>query len=782
MKIEKYSEFNNQNISEEIDWANIKYKIGKLGSITKGGKFFGKGKQNDKAKAEIDAILGDAKNKFISDMDKKIKEAIPEFPNNKERDKFLDGLSIISATYDSIVQACLRTYGSPETGELKGLLKKDEQGNYTTVLKPEDKGYMPIDMANTLILSLQKYMQKIIDYDLSTSYTIFENAQLTQEEVSLLIEEISLNPLNWFKKKPETAALAGGTDTATKKMVNSSKYEKIIGALGVSLGVFGWVVQTEWFKTMMETWLNKPEITKDVVTTDIKNLNMQIKDGEGMTQALNRTFGTSFNRNTPVTEFINTLKEKGLGNSPTEIFNNLGMQSASPNPSFNSDAVSALSSGGNLQNAFSGIFSGKGGSLLALNPGKFLAKQITTQITKVVIQQAVKTGTTVAAGLAAAGPVLTGIGIAMVAGAITSWLLKRKAKKSSRYKDLQELLEKFQKLIVVEKMIKYSNGEEIVVIGGGEGGGTGNTGNTGEEEIPSEKSIYPLMIKNLKALNSMLITFDGVKAEGEGGGSGSKNQSLKIGNEYLYTNKKGEKKKVKLISLTHDTSIGGDKTWLTKDDTKGDTLGSGKVSVISRDKDNKYTSKSPEFAVDSNQLSPLKESLLLEKEFGKGSRNVEVTKGEDYLTQALGNIRKSIKSIKDEKDKGIGITTKFLGDVLDKKMDSNSKEPIKNLYKEIYSYLYGSKSKTLSDFGPLYKESIEILSNKSKSQVVAEKIARLAKRSLQFEGENLYGGLGEFGQDMEEFNITLKQIMAYEKSKSEVKEGKFLKFKDYIKS
>jgi hypothetical protein len=287
------------------------------------------------------------------------------------------------------------------------------------------------------------------------------------------------------------------------------------------------------------------------------------------------------------------------------------------------------------------------------------------------------------------------------------------------------------------------------------------------------------MIKNLKALNSMLITFDGVKAEGEGG---SKNQSLKIGNEYLYTNKKGEKKKVKLISLTHDTSIGGDKTWLTKDDTKGDTLGSGKVSVISRDKDNKYTSKSPEFAVDSNQLSPLKESLLLEKEFGKGSRNVEVTKGEDYLTQALGNIKKSIKSIKDEKDKGIGITTKFLGDVLDKKMDSNSKEPIKNLYKEIYSYLYGSKSKTLSDFGPLYKESIEILSNKSKSQVVAEKIARLAKRSLQFEGENLYGGLGEFGQDMEEFNITLKQIMAYEKSKSEVKESKFLKFKDYIKS
>ena len=104
------------------------------------------------------------------------------------------------------------------------------------------------------------------------------------------------------------------------------------------------------------------------------------------------------------------------------------------------------------------------------------------------------------------------------------------------------------------------------------------------------------------------------------------------------------------------------------------------------------------------------------------------------------------------------------------------------IYENIYSYLFGDKSKTLSDFGPLYKESIEILSNKSKSQVVAEKIARLSKRSFQFEGENLYGGLGEFGQDMEEFNITLKQIMAYMKSKSEVKESRILSFKNYIKS
>ena len=112
-----------------------------------------------------------------------------------------------------------------------------------------------------------------------------------------------------------------------------------------------------------------------------------------------------------------------------------------------------------------------------------------------------------------------------------------------------------------------------------------------------------------------------------------------------------------------------------------------------------------------------------------------------------------------------------------------NKEVIKSLFAEVNRYLVGDKKATLNAAtDPLYKESIEILSNKSKSQVVAEKIARLSKRSFQFEGENLYGGLGEFGQDMEEFNITLKQIMAYMKSKSEVKESRILSFKNYIKS
>lgn len=85
-------------------------------------------------------------------------------------------------------------------------------------------------------------------------------------------------------------------------------------------------------------------------------------------------------------------------------------------------------------------------------------------------------------------------------------------------------------------------------------------------------------------------------------------KDLQVGKEYIYTNKSGREKTVKLISLTHDTKIGSDRKWLTKDDKKVDTLENGYVSVIYPDKSGNFTSKSPEMAVLKSQLS-LKESV-----------------------------------------------------------------------------------------------------------------------------------------------------------------------------
>jgi hypothetical protein len=60
---------------------------------------------------------------------------------------------------------------------------------------------------------------------------------------------------------------------------------------------------------------------------------------------------------------------------------------------------------------------------------------------------------------------------------------------------------------------------------------------------------------------------------------------------------------------------------------------------------------------------------------------------------------------------------------------------------------------------PFIQTEIDILSDDKKIVVVAEKIARFCKRSFQFEGENLYGGLGDLGRPLEEFNKTMKAVM-----------------------
>lgn len=485
---------------QESRWNDIKYKMSKLGMIKKGGKFFGRKKQDAKARAEFDAMLKDVNNNLVKELNDLIIEKFPEFPNCKSREEFLNGVKAIANVYDAICQACIRTYGAPKYS------KKNEYGFPMPILSPEDKMYMDIELANSLIRSLQKYMQKIIDYDLSTSYTIFETCEYDPNEyveLTRLYEELSLNPMKWFKKKPEQIdtktdqkeigagpeqkmigsgsstdiatkskevgavdtpfnVLGGGKGTHTKKEVESSKKELIIGGLGAALGVFGWIMQTDWFKHILEGWMNKPQVDVTQVKSSIEEIKFNVAKGDGFTQTINKMCGTNLGPNTTTAEFISAMKEKGFGSSAGEIVKNLGMQSTSPNPNFVSDATSALSQDGPLKSVFSGLMSGKGGSLLALKPGPFLAKKITNTVIKVIAKKAVTTGTATAAKLAGLGSVLAPLGITLIAGAATSYLLKRKAKKSSRFKDLQGLLDIMDELILTKSGIASADTGEIV--------------------------------------------------------------------------------------------------------------------------------------------------------------------------------------------------------------------------------------------------------------------------------------------------------------------------------
>jgi hypothetical protein len=145
------------------------------------------------------------------------------------------------------------------------------------------------------------------------------------------------------------------------------------------------------------------------------------------------------------------------------------------------------------------------------------------------------------------------------------------------------------------------------------------------------------------------------------------------------------------------------------------------------------------------------------------------------LAQSFEKIKGAMKVLKDEKEKGIAINEEFIQKILDRtevkgknleiqeKHDATAnRKVIMSLYAEIYEFLYGKYAKTIN-VDPLYKEGLQYLQDEGNRSTVAEKIARFAKRSLQFKGEGFYGGLAEFGADLKDFNESMDEIMEYYK-------------------
>ena len=156
------------------------------------------------------------------------------------------------------------------------------------------------------------------------------------------------------------------------------------------------------------------------------------------------------------------------------------------------------------------------------------------------------------------------------------------------------------------------------------------------------------------------------------------------------------------------------------------------------------------------------------KDYDPGEHR-KVSGDEEYLTQAVVKLRKSVKMVMDDKDK-IGVTPKFIDDILDEKMLQDTKKAVMGLYKDVYEYLRGKFKQTLPDFDRLYKENVEAISGNlggGKRQMVAEKMARFYKRSSQFENEGFYGGLSKLGGHLKTFNVTMVEILDYyEKNKA----------------
>lgn len=732
MKIKKYDNLE----TNESFWQDIKYGISKFGRYKAGSKIRGKKETTDKSNKEIEELLKVQSNKTLKEIVDVVKSEAPEFPNDRRRFTFLKAIVYYSQFYDSLKAA--------------------------TEKKPNEEGYLAPETANQLIESLRKVVKKHLDVDLKAVYSVMES-KLTKREIDLINSD---NPINEeeeiFKKlgqlkdkfmdrlfgaKSDQPEIVKSDRMAT---LQSNKLPLVLAGVGASLGALGWLAQTEWCKELIIRIFGDDYIkeTSETVKTlvdggkpDSKGMlhwMNQINAGEGLPEVRTGADVQSFVDKFGAENVSHMFDGNGGGSATSQI--DLLQRTCGQNPTAGVGEIFTKANG------MAGTMK-LGQNLFGISKSAaFIGVKLVTTIKRELVKGA---GKVIAIKVAGIGKIMTGIGIALVAAGVVTKLLREKGQRQSRAKNLNDLL---QSLV----LIKIDKNKAPVVPGIDPGE---------DKKIVSEEAIYPLMIKNLQSLKGILLNNDNVKLDGE---KGTKSDIVK-GRLYNYTNKRGLQKIVKVISVTHDTSIGKDKEWLTKDDQIKDILKSGSVSVIFPDKDGKYSSKSPEIAVDKLQLEPVSESILsfseliLEKDRLGKAANVEIGKNEDYLTQSTNNLRKSIKSLIDEKDKGISIDIKFIDSILEEKMDPETKQPVKDLFKEIYEYLYGNKSKTLSDLGVLYKENVKTISKASLRQVVAEKMARFAKRSMQFEGEGFYSGLGKLGDYLDEYNMSLKKIMDYYK-------------------
>ena len=151
-------------VIEEGVWSKIKYYMGKLGSLEKGGKFtLRRGKAEAEAYADMVApALENAADDTVKKLVKQIEEEYPEFPNMEHNEEFSGALQQIGVAYDTVVAAS-------ESGEMEAA------------------------QANALIDQLKEVVKYFLDYKLSDVYKhLKEEEELDENKI---IEEARLDRL-----------------------------------------------------------------------------------------------------------------------------------------------------------------------------------------------------------------------------------------------------------------------------------------------------------------------------------------------------------------------------------------------------------------------------------------------------------------------------------------------------------------------------------------------------------------------------------------------------------
>jgi hypothetical protein len=455
-------------VLQEGLWEKVKYGLAKLGRYKAGGKIFGKGKIDQEAGAKIQSILDKKGNEVIKKLNDIIKQENPEFPNNKEGEKFLKTVIEIATVYDSIIEA--------------------------TKKNPKEEGYLPTDAANSIIADLAEYVKKFLDVDLASAYTVMDSEEEKdgKEDKELLADEVEdINEDEAADVRAKLQAKKGGKEYDTKRMgkegLKSNKLPMTLAGVGASLGAFSWLVNTQWFRSLFETVTQNPSIEYIKQTVETKSdIFGSIKPGQGMTQLMNEMNGLGLSPKSSPEDFLAGVKQLGGGNLQDGI-NALAQDGGifkdpnaakevlteiAKNPHGHGDSLGEI-----FQDKWAGTGKSMGDALVTVQGGTLkglIVKTIVTAVPKIIMKTTVKVG----AGYAIAkgfGAVLGPIGIGLVAAGALVKLMRVKGQKQSRAKTLNDLLQSLQPIEAGESTLPpVLPDPKPNPVGGGEGGGKVN--------------------------------------------------------------------------------------------------------------------------------------------------------------------------------------------------------------------------------------------------------------------------------------------------------------------
>jgi len=529
---ETIQNINNVKADENLDegvWDSVKYGLSKLGRYKANGKIFGKGKIDQEAGRQIQQIIDKKGNELIKNLDAKIKETNPEFPNGKDPQQFLTTVMEIAEIYDSIIAGT----------------KQSKDG----------KEAIPVEAANAIIKDLRDYTKKFLDTDLAAVYSGFDESEdklgqtdlmneeyeLDEEQIKQIDERFGLNeapnqlqarnnnsqvPATNTQNPNVSGKATGGSyqpnddiedvdyeevpndsngqaaeksnlnskdiranlqakkgdgkdfDSTRMDTLKSNKLPMTLVGVGASLGAFSWLVNTEWFKHLFDVVTKNPSIEYIKQAVQEKtNVFASIQPNEGMTQIMNRLNGMNLNPNSSPEEFINGVKALGGGNV------NDGINALSQQGGIFKDPVAAKKvlteivnnphgHGNNLGQIFQGKWAGTGRSLgdsLVTQTGGGLKGIVINTIIKAVPKLVMRTGLKTGAGYIAAkgfGAILGPIGLGLVTAGALVKLIRIKGQKSSRAATLNALY---------QSMRDVSGGEETGLATTGDQTNTGLT-------------------------------------------------------------------------------------------------------------------------------------------------------------------------------------------------------------------------------------------------------------------------------------------------------------------